>query len=230
MSINLTADDLAKLLAAIQQPIVKEAIDGAKPVKSEPDSTSDSGSKWLVSDVESKIRSLEGLLEAKSSETSLLESKVRDLASEVETKSTETFTLDSKVRELKEKFVEASNAKEQLRSDLLQATSNLETRLVDLEQNLEGLQTKFEQDGGKKVLVEQIAALETTLDSKFRNLEKQLTIRSMKRTSALESKANIQDRKLNELQLLFISLLLFMFLLLLIAIVWQVLKGYFIGY
>ena len=57
-----------------------------------------------------------------------------------------------------------------------------------------------------------------------------LPIRSMKRTSALESKANIQDRKLNELQLLFISLLLFMFLLLLIAIVWQVLKGYFIGY
>ena len=52
----------------------------------------------------------------------------------------------------------------------------------------------------------------------------------MKRISALESKANIQDRKLNELQLLFISLLLFMFLLLLIAIVWQVLKGYFISY
>ena len=117
MSINLTADDLAKLLAAIQQPIVKEAIDGAKPVKSEPDSTSDSGSKWLVSDVESKISSLEGLLEAKSSETSLLESKVRDLASEVETKSTETLTLDSKVRELEEKFVEASNAKVCFQSD-----------------------------------------------------------------------------------------------------------------
>ena len=67
--------------------------------------------------------------------------------------------------------------KEQLRSDLLLATSNLETRLVDLEQNLEDLQTKFEQDVGKKVLVEQVAALESTLDSKFRNLEKQLTIR-----------------------------------------------------
>ena len=67
--------------------------------------------------------------------------------------------------------------KEQLRSDLLLATSNLETRLVDLEQNLEGLQTKFEQDVGKKVLVEQVAALESTLDPKFRNLEKQLTIR-----------------------------------------------------